>query len=213
MIRDSREASNLKGIGYLVAPAVLTTLECSALGATLPSVCGSGTRMILQDTNVQAVVPRLRSHPILSALLTDLVAVQCTYFRKTQAHNWSLRVHRDALVPLSGRGAWETVACKEGQSFVRPPPEFLRRCLALRLNLDDALEGDLRIVPRSWNNEQKFTNADAISVKVPQGGALLFRPTAAHGSAKLIRARQRRVLHFLFAPRNVPAPYRWPLTL
>lgn len=44
---------------------------------------------------------------------------------------------------------------------------------------------------------------------VPAGGALLMRPLLQHASSKSSSGKPRRVLHFVFAPRDLPAGLRW----
>jgi hypothetical protein len=54
---------------------------------------------------------------------------------------------------------------------------------------------------------QKHNRSLATPITVPKGGALLMRPTLAHASSKLEAVHQRRVLHFVFAPKIIPQGY------
>lgn len=36
-----------------------------------------------------------------------------------------------------------------------------------------------------------------------------MRPTLAHASSKLESVQQRRVLHYVYAPREIPQGYTW----
>ncbi len=44
---------------------------------------------------------------------------------------------------------------------------------------------------------------------VPAGGALLMRPLLQHASSKSSSGKPRRVLHFVYAPRDLPQGLRW----
>lgn len=92
---------------------------------------------------------------------------------------------------------------------VRPSLEFINRCVAVRLSLDDALEGDLLVVPGSHRNDDPPMRDEAISVPVQRGGVLVMRPSLVHGSTKLEECPSRRVLHFLYASPKVPDSYHW----
>jgi ectoine hydroxylase-related dioxygenase (phytanoyl-CoA dioxygenase family) len=93
--------------------------------------------------------------------------------------------------------------------------------LALRLHLDDCNErnGALRVVPGS-HRLGRLTTAEAIRAKdergevcvaVPRGGAMLMKPLLLHASSKVLTDGARRVLHFVFAPEDLPGALRWPL--
>jgi hypothetical protein len=49
-----------------------------------------------------------------------------------------------------------------------------------------------------------------VACAAPRGSALVMRPLLLHGSSKARGTRLRRVLHFLFGPRELPFGLRWP---
>ena len=195
--------------GFTVVADIVSTNRCQELVAKLPSIDTSGSRTLLSDPCFAELSVRCREHAGLQTLLQNLVAVQCTFFRKSQDHNWSIRLHRDTLIPVKGNGQWPRAGIKEGLQFVRPDRPFLDRCVAVRISLDDVPEGDLIVVPNSHLGAANCDRNPTLTVRVPQGGALIMRPTLLHASAKLQCSQDRRVLHYLFAPKELPAGYQW----
>lgn len=201
--------SGLDTDGYAVLPGILAPARCADLAERLPPLDGPGSRNLLSVPEVRALADELRETKPLSPLLAGLVAVQCTAFIKQQSRNWAVALHRDLDVPAEGTGPWTVSREREGQSYLRPPREFLQRLLAVRLHLDGAPEGDLRVIPGSHLTELPPGNKPGLSVPVPQGDVLLMRPLLLHGSDKLRESPSRRVLHFLFAPPELPPGYQW----
>ena len=195
--------------GYEVVTDVIPFNWRDALIAELPNISNSGSRKLLDNQIFRDTVVYLRNHPQLSQLLSNLVAVQCTFFRKSQSHNWSISLHRDVVIPVQGQGEWHDAGLKEEIHFVRPPRDFLDRCIAVRVCLDNASEGDLYLIPHSHFDEQIATKDKATLIKVSLNGALVMRPTILHGSSKLQNMQFRRVLHYLFAPPTLPSTYCW----
>jgi ectoine hydroxylase-related dioxygenase (phytanoyl-CoA dioxygenase family) len=106
---------------------------------------------------------------------------------------------------------------KEGELFVQAPIDVLERSVAVRLHLDACTEADgpLRVVPGS-HRRGRVDPADAITARehehactAERGSALVLRPLLLHASSKAHGNSQRRVLHFLFAPRELPHGLRW----
>lgn len=195
--------------GFVVVDQVLTQDRCDQLTRHLPKIYSSGSRALLDSECFRKLAQDLRNSERLGDLLEDMVAVQCIYFRKTKEHNWSIKMHRDGVVPVDGFGSWDASGVKEGLNCVRPPIDFLNRCAAVRVSLDGAPEGDLRIVPASHQSENEPERDDAVSVPVGKGGVLVMRPPLFHGSTKLVSSPSRRVLHFLYAPTQLPEAYQW----
>jgi ectoine hydroxylase-related dioxygenase (phytanoyl-CoA dioxygenase family) len=150
-------------------------------------------------------------------------AVQCTLFAKSIEKNWLVSLHQDLSIPVAERvssaecSGWSE---KEGEIFVQPPITVLQELLAVRVHLDDCDErnGALRVVPGS-HRLGRLTASDAIrardalgevSVGVPRGGAMLLRPLLLHASSRSVIGSPRRVLHFVFGPKNLPEGLRWP---
>lgn len=194
--------------GFKTVAGVVDERDCNDLTRALPSAVHSGTRTLLANPIFAALVASVRQHRWVGALLADRVAIQCTYYCKTQHRNWSLRLHRDRYLPINGRGHWTVAGIKEGLRFIGPPRSFLERCLAVRLALDAVPEGDLSVIPGSQATD--FAGPKNVSVvKVPRGGVLAFVPTLLHGSRRLHHSPSRRLLHFVFGPVELPSEYRW----
>ena len=194
--------------GFTVVERVVSHSECELLIDALPQIETSGSRTLLALEPFRRLAERMREG-VLSPHLNDLVAVECILFRKSSEHNWAVRLHRDAVLPIRGSGSWPTSGTKEGMECARPPRQFMDQCIAVRVHLDGAPIEDISVVPGSHLDTQKHDRALARPVTVPKGGALLMRPTLAHASSKLEAVEQRRVLHFVFAPNTIPQGYSW----
>jgi ectoine hydroxylase-related dioxygenase (phytanoyl-CoA dioxygenase family) len=101
---------------------------------------------------------------------------------------------------------------KDGSVFTQPPTQLLENLVAVRIHLDQCDEGNgpLRVVPRSQQHGRiervqvsalRAENGEQ-TVTANRGDALLMRPLLLHSSSKAINALPRRVLHFVFGPRN-----------
>ena len=195
--------------GYTVVADVVSSSACTELVDALTDSGGVGSRTLLQRPRFRRLAASLRNHDDLESMLAAKVAVQCTLFHKTSAKNWGIRLHRDRVVPARGGGRWRSSGMKEQMAFVRPPPVFMRRLLAVRVSLDDAAEGDLEVLAGSHRDDRPLHRADAVPIPVPRGGALVMSPLLAHCSSRLRLRPARRVLHFLFAPSALPYSYQW----
>ena len=194
--------------GFAVVDRVISDSECEKLIESLPHIETSGSRTLLSLAPFRRLAQDLREG-VLHSHLEDLVAIECILFRKTSEHNWAVRLHRDAVIPIQGSGAWPSSGTKEGLECARPPREFMDSCIAVRVHLDGTPFEDISIVPGSHLDAQKHDRALAKPVPVPKGGALIMRPTLAHASSKLESVQRRRVLHYVYAPREVPQGYAW----
>ena len=194
--------------GFTVVERVVSDSECEVLIDSLPQIDSSGSRALLALTPFRRLAESMRNG-MLSQHLNGLVAVECILFRKSSEHNWAVRLHRDAVLPVQGSGAWPSSGTKEGMECARPPRDFMDRCVAVRVHLDGAPIEDISVVAGSHLDTQKHDRALAKPVTVPKGGALLMRPTLAHASSKLEAVQQRRVLHFVYAPEPIPQGYAW----
>lgn len=199
---------NLDQDGYVVVDNVVSEEACTSLAASLPSISSSGTRTLLSLEPYRNLARHLRSGP-LKAFLSNLVAVEGILFRKTLEHNWAVSPHRDAVLPVKGRGVWPPSGEKEGMLFARPPRQFMNRCVVVRVHLDGAPVEDISIVPGSHADELNYDRSQAEPVAVPKRGALIMRPTVVHSSCKLQSSQKRRVLHLVFAPKELPNDYAW----
>ncbi len=195
--------------GFAVENAVVSPEQCDLLIAHLPAIESSGSRTLLNFVPFRDLARKLREHNDLSTCLTNLVAVQCILFNKSTEQNWSVGLHRDGVLPVQGEGSWQPSGIKEGMRCVKPPREFVDRCIAIRVQLDGAPDEDISVVPGSHRDERSHSREEAHAVVVQRGGALFMRPSIAHASSKLQKSERRRVLHYVFAPRDLPEGYSW----
>lgn len=209
--------------GFALVPAVLSDDECAGAASQvhLADPVAGGTRCLLSQPWCAALAASLRVHPALSACIPcDSVAVQCNYFEKSASRNWLVPIHQDLSIPVAARVAapelrgWSE---KEGVLFVRAPVSVLEQLVAVRVHLDDcgADDGPLRVVPGSHT---MGVIADAAAARksagektclVRKGAALVLRPLLLHSSSKGKGNGRRRVLHFVFGPRELPFGLRW----
>jgi hypothetical protein len=218
------EANAFAVHGFAVVPQVFGGEECEAIAASVTSAGSSvGTRCLLPRPWCQAVAKQLRAHPLLSAFIpAGFVAAQCTYFEKSLARNWLVAVHQDLSIPVAARvsnSALHGWSEKEGSLFVQAPVELLQQLVAVRVHIDNCAvnDGPLRVVPGSHLSGRLEPQA-AIAARQaqgevvcsgPRGSALVMRPLLLHASSKATGNSARRVLHFLFGPRELPYGLRW----
>ncbi|MEM8604741.1 MAG: hypothetical protein AAGF24_13010 [Cyanobacteria bacterium P01_H01_bin.121] len=195
--------------GYVTIAQVLDDVSVGELIQDLPIIASSGTRILLSCHPFSDFAARLRESPLLSPVLSGLVAVEGIFFVKTEQRNWSVSTHRDTIVPIHGSGPWQSAGLKEGMQCVHAPLEFMRQCVTVRVSLHLVPEGDILVVPGSHNDTSTAEGCQSIPLVVPRGGAIVMRPSLLHSSTKLSTSKIRRVVHFLYAPRNVPENYVW----
>lgn len=213
--------------GFALVPEVFSVGECGAIAGKLALDAGtSGTRCLLQQAWCAVLAQRLRQHTVLSNLIgPKLVAVQCTYFEKSAERNWLVAIHQDLSIPVAEhvdapelRG-WSE---KEGTLFVQPPTAVLEQLVAIRLHLDvcSMEDGPLRVVPGSHlagriDASEALCMRDAeadIACPAERGDVLVLRPLVLHASSKSRGSSRRRVLHFVYGPRELPHGLQWPRT-
>ncbi|WP_457427518.1 phytanoyl-CoA dioxygenase family protein [Roseateles sp. P5_E7] len=212
--------------GFRLLPGLLAPERRQALIVELVTLPPGSARQreLLEQPWCQALARWLKGLPQLRDVLPeDAVAVQCTLFEKSGGRNWLVPPHQDLAIPVAARvehpglSGWSV---KGGRPFVFAPAEVLAQMLAVRLHLDDATEADggLRFVPGShlqgvlgddaalaWGDRVGEVPANALA-----GDALLMRPLVLHASSKASAPTgRRRVLHFLFAPRELPFGLQW----
>ncbi|AMC36331.1 phytanoyl-CoA dioxygenase family protein [Janthinobacterium sp. B9-8] len=213
--------------GFTLVSALLSPAECRVIAGKIETMrCASvGTRRLLSQDWCRSLAVKIRQHPALSPLIpAGLVAVQCTFFEKSASRNWLVAVHQDLSIPVAERiehSALQGWSVKEGQLYVRAPVEVLQRLIAVRIHLDmcGADDGPLRLVLGS--HLQGLVTAECAALARQQeivcvaeaGSALLMRPLLLHSSSKSSGKSQRRVLHFLFAPLELPLGLRWSDTV
>ena len=211
--------------GFAVVPSVLCAEECEAIANVISPVLAAsgGSRCLLSHSWCIALASQLRTHPMLSTMVpAAFIAAQCTYFEKSTARNWLVPIHQDLSIPVAERvnspalSGWSK---KEAALFVQAPVEVLEQLVAVRLHLDACTsdDGPLRVVPRTHKLGRimpesavaiRHTNA-SVACEAQRGDALVLRPLLLHASSKSTGAGKRRVLHFLFGPRELPHGLRW----
>jgi hypothetical protein len=210
--------------GFVVLPGVLSAAQCSFIAAKLAQEAaqGAGTRNLLEAEWCAALAATLRDTLELGPALADCLAVQCTYFEKSAQVNWLVPLHQDLSIPVREKvehpqlRGWTS---KEGALFVQPPAAVIERMVAVRVHIDDCAgdNGPLRVVPRSHRLgrlrvEDQRAQRDAageVACTTPRGGVVAMKPLLLHVSSKSTSSRPRRVLHYLYGPRELPFGLAW----
>lgn len=209
--------------GFGRVPALLDEAHCAELALQCDAFDGAGSRDGLELDACRALALQLRELPALAPLLEPArVAVQCTVFRKSIANNWRVPLHQDLSIPVAARVAGDVASAwsvKDGVNYCQPPVELLAQLVAVRVHLDDcgADDGPLNVVPGSHRHGRLSPQAAAELRErhglqpclARRGDALLLRPLLLHASSKARADSRRRVLHFLFGPRELPGGLRW----
>ena len=209
--------------GYSLVKRVVTFAQVAHLLAKIPCTVtlSGGTRCLIDEPWCAALADQLCSHPLLQTLIgPQFFAVQCTYFEKSSDRNWLVPFHQDRSIPVArrvqGLTGW---AEKEGQLFVHAPLDLLSQLVAVRLHLDacDEEDGPLRVVPGSHRQglleeveiaAMRQKHGELIC-KAAAGDALVLSPLLLHASSKANGTGRRRLLHFLFAPRQPGHGLNW----
>jgi hypothetical protein len=218
-------AKRLSAEGFVPVPGVLTEAECESVVALAPPAMAAsvGTRCLLPLGWCQALVARLRLHSAIASVVPgSYVATQCTYFEKSVSRNWLVPIHQDLSIPVAARvcsAALRGWSEKEGGLFVQPPVEVLEGLVAIRIHLDPCTQSDgpLQVVPGTHVRGRIGPEAAAearragpvVACTLERGDALVMRPLLLHASSKAKGTSMRRVLHFLFGPRDLPHGLQW----
>ena len=200
--------------GCAVVPSAVSEqqLACAAAYCESAELSGAGSRDLINLPWCAAIARSLRSLSPISMLLGESrTAVQCTLFVKDAHRNWLVPLHRDYSVPVKAKVAssnWSAWSIKQSVPFGRPPKSVLESLLAVRIHLEDtdARNGALQVVNGSHRSPE--TTGKRTSHFVPRGGALIMRPLLLHSSSKVV-AGNRRVLHFLYGPSELPDGAEW----
>jgi ectoine hydroxylase-related dioxygenase (phytanoyl-CoA dioxygenase family) len=161
----------------------------------------------------------------LAATIPDigpLGVVQCTFFNKSTTNNWFVAYHQDRSIPVVSSDSakdWPGWSRKEGMTFVHGPDKLLGAMIAFRLHIDDSTtdNGPLRVIPDSHRSgtlspqqiERLRQSSNDNLLTVGTGGVIAMRPLLLHASSKSRTMANRRVLHFLFGPTELPAGLKW----
>ena len=212
--------------GFAIVPDAVSESRCELIASAMRQDLDSGataSRRWLSRPWCQELAESLRANADLDAMgVRSLVAVQCTLFDKSPLNNWLVSLHQDLSIPVKERvcdpslSGWST---KDDMLFVQPPITVLQSLVALRFHLDDcgSESGALRVVPGSHQFGRLDMDRAAalreergeVTASVRRGGVLAMRPLLLHASSKATLPSSRRVLHFVFGPRSLPAGLRW----
>lgn len=200
--------------GYIILDGLLTDSEIDAIETQISKIplAGAGTRNLLHGVWCRDLAERLKHDRNLAEIFpSDPVAVQCTYFEKSDGGNWLVTLHRDLSIPVKQRvqsEGWSGWSKKEGQLFAQPPKTILKSLVVVRIHLEDNTEmnSPLKVVVGSHAGSGQ--EDERISCYVRRGGALVMSPFLLHASSKLQEGK-RRVLHFLYGPRILPNQAEW----
>ncbi|MBE9079465.1 phytanoyl-CoA dioxygenase family protein [Romeria aff. gracilis LEGE 07310] len=209
--------------GYVTIEHCCSPLECDEIAKQLNFVYLVGSRCFLQQSWCQALAALLRIR--LATTIPEIqptVAVQCTYFNKTASRNWLVAWHQDRSIPVAPAATlhqWPGFSTKEGMFFIHGSDSLLKQMIVVRLHIDTTTidRGPLRVIPGSHaygtlSSEQiGDIRASAVekAIAIDKGGVLAMRPLILHASSKSKSLSPRRVLHFVFGPRELPDGLRW----
>lgn len=207
--------------GFVSLPGLLDEVQCAQLIGKLPTISGAGARALLAQPWCASLARRLLASNGLAGIVpTGHVAVQCTFFEKSEAVNWLVPVHQDLSIPVRERIEAEGLrgwSLKEDGWYVQPPLAVLEQLVAVRIHLDECGTDDGPLYMMPGSHAQGVINArDAASMRVHEqaflakaGDALAMRPLLLHRSSKSNGTSRRRVLHFLFGPASMPQGIEW----
>ena len=201
--------------GFLAVDEVLTQADLLDL---MPKIDEAAPDAVGDRRMLDHVWCRELSRQILTTcagrgLVTgDFVGVLCTFFDKSARSNWIVAPHRDLAVPVRVKAdieGWRNWSVKQDIPHAQPPRSLLERMFSLRLNVDPstAEKGALKVSPGSH-----VAGHDTIPDRVIEGRAgdgLLMSPLTVHASKKSASGASRRVLHFLYGPRDIGHPAEW----
>jgi ectoine hydroxylase-related dioxygenase (phytanoyl-CoA dioxygenase family) len=207
--------------GFAVVPACLDegAVEhlCKQFGDTQHP-----QRNLLSIPSIRQLAISKRVREVMQAALgPKCFAVRGIFFNKTQSANWKVVWHQDLTISVrerrdvDGFGSW---TMKGGVLHVQPPADLMNGMLAIRLHLDESGpdNGPLRVIAGSHNQgrlsaEQvaSLKKENAITCRVPKGGALLMRPMLLHASSACVIPKPRRVIHLEFAATELPQGLEW----
>lgn len=209
--------------GFAVVEHCCSQAECNAIASDLEAINGAGTRCLLDSDWCQSLSMTLKNRLALTIPeIIPLVAVQCTFFNKSAANNWLVAYHQDRSIPVAPSESSKDCpgwSQKEGMTFIHGPDELLAAMIAIRLHVDDSTSdnGPLRVIPDSHclgtllpqQIERLRHSSDDNQLTVGAGGIIAMRPLLLHASSKSRTMANRRVLHFLFGPTELPAGLEW----
>ncbi|CAN5202796.1 hypothetical protein BH10PSE17_BH10PSE17_08280 [soil metagenome] len=222
------DATTFESAGFATVRDVLSPSDCDSLTMQLASMHhgAPGQRMHLDNAWCRSMAVRLRSSDALASLIpAGHVAVQCISFEKSGALNWLVPAHQDLSIPVARRVEHDDLigwSLKDECLFVQPPEPVLRSLVVVRLSLDACGDDDgpLEVVPgthalgRVPAREIRALRRGSTAVRCThsRGDAFVMRPLLIHASSKATGSSRRRVLHFVYGPRQLPCNLQWSRT-
>jgi hypothetical protein len=216
--------------GFVVAPEVVSDSALvrllKAATSTHAHVSRHGrTSSIYGIRGLLWSSPTLRSelvasrvdHLAASVLGRDVSPIDAVFFDKHQDARWSVPGHQDRSMPVAD-GSGVAKRRRGDIAYAEPSPDTLASLLAVRIHFDDAdlSSGALQVVPRSHRRGlldaqaiRAIPLADYQTCVVSRGDVLLMRPLLLHRSGSPTVPRQRRVLHVVYAPRELLGAHPW----
>jgi predicted DNA-binding transcriptional regulator YafY len=158
---------------------------------------------------------------ILKRFDSNLFLTKAIYFDKSPESNWYVTWHQDTTInvkvkiEVDGFSGWTK---KENFYSVKPPEDFLKKTLTVRIHLDDTDEtnGALKVMPGSHNKRLSNEEAQLISqngipfiCEIEAAGIHLMRPLLLHASSKATSQKHRRVVHLEFNSLELPHNLVW----
>ena len=184
-----------------------------------------GLRGLLRRSRVIGEIAS--ADPFLGAAISvigpEARPVRAVFFDKTPEANWPLAWHQDRSAAISGDAdaaedaGLRNPTTKDGTPHWELPRAMLREMVTLRLHLDpaDGETGALMIAPGRHRDgiiparEMRAIAAEARTLTVGAGDAVVMRPLCPHASRRLTRPARRRVLHIEYSAAALPEGLSW----
>ena len=201
--------------GFLEVEEVLTQTELAELSPRIDDAApnSAGDRRMLDHEWCRELARQLLETSVERGLVKgDFVGVLCTFFDKSARSNWGVAPHRDLAVPTRVQvdiAGWKNWSIKQDIPHAHAPRSLLEQMFSFRLNIDrsPAENGALMVAPGSHRADSDMKPDRTIEGE--SGDGVLLSPLTVHASRKSNSGASRRVLHFLYGPREVQSPAEW----
>lgn len=170
---------------------------------------------------LQEVLINKNIQNILSNIDDKMQLTKAIFFDKPIGSNWYVTWHQDTIINVTNKIAsakYSGWTKKEAYFGVRPPVEYLKDTVTIRIHLDytDNDNGALHVLPGSHNTILSDTEIKVITensfhsvCEVRSGGIHLMKPLLLHASSKTKNQKNRRVIHLEFCPMTLPEGTDW----
>jgi hypothetical protein len=149
---------------------------------------------------------------LASATLGDrAIPIDATFFDKHARANWTVPGHQDRIIAIAG-ATEKKHRIRDGIAYAELDAQALAGLVAVRIHFDptDADTGALCVVPGSHRNGV-MTNGQILEVPLDRyvpcaaaaGDVLVIRPLLLHRSSPSRVGGQRRVLHVVYATKEL----------